>query len=122
MKCLKCGAWSGVLETRKEDDGYTVKRRHKCANDHTFWTYQIYKESYTWHVRMVHERRVRIGRREWQPTHLSEVRVLRMLASGLSQRKTAAQLGITQAYVWSLAHRRKKKSVDKVSTLIPKEN
>ena len=71
---------------------------------------------------MVHERRVRIGRREWQPTHLLEVRVLRMLASGLSQRKTAAQLGITQAYVWSLAHRRKKKSVDKVSTLIPKEN
>ncbi|HRY90117.1 MAG TPA: hypothetical protein P5163_20095 [Rubrivivax sp.] len=41
MNCGKCGAWSSVGETRKADRGFTLARRRRCANGHTFTTYEV---------------------------------------------------------------------------------
>lgn len=36
-KCPQCGAWTDTAETRQIDEGI-VRRRYRCANDHTFVT------------------------------------------------------------------------------------
>jgi len=36
MKCLHCGAWSSVLETREIKTH--ILRRRQCANNHRFTT------------------------------------------------------------------------------------
>lgn len=41
MNCAQCGAWSSVAETRKADRGFTLTRRRRCANGHTFTTYEV---------------------------------------------------------------------------------
>jgi len=37
MKCVHCGVWTFVLETRRRKDG-TCVRRYECANGHRFTT------------------------------------------------------------------------------------
>lgn len=41
MKCPRCAAWSRVLDTREQHEGYTTKRRHECANGHRFISMQV---------------------------------------------------------------------------------
>lgn len=41
MKCVQCGAWTEVLETRKADRGYTMRRMRECANGHRFPTFEV---------------------------------------------------------------------------------
>lgn len=37
MKCLTCGKWSKVLETRERPDG-SIRRLRACTSDHTWGT------------------------------------------------------------------------------------
>ena len=41
MKCPKCGSWSEVKETRAIYNKQTLRRGRKCANGHSFSTYEI---------------------------------------------------------------------------------
>lgn len=41
MKCLQCGARSGVTETRQLDNG-ARRRRYVCLKGHRFTTYEVY--------------------------------------------------------------------------------
>ena len=48
MNCPNCGAWSKVLDTRTSEDGYTVWRRHRCANDcKPFKSVQVLQAAYS---------------------------------------------------------------------------
>lgn len=41
MKCPECGVWSEVKETRAIYNKQAVRRGRKCANGHSFSTYEI---------------------------------------------------------------------------------
>ena len=42
MKCIRCGAWTSVLETRQDGKVGSVRRRRSCANGcKCFATYEI---------------------------------------------------------------------------------
>lgn len=42
MKCPICGAWSQVLDTRGAVKRESIKRRRVCANEHKFWTFEVF--------------------------------------------------------------------------------
>lgn len=42
MKCPICGAWSSVIETRENIKRESTRRRRKCANEHKFWTLEVF--------------------------------------------------------------------------------
>lgn len=46
MKCTEegCTAWTEVLESRKSGD--TIRRRRRCANEHSFTTYEVIADDY----------------------------------------------------------------------------
>lgn len=37
MKCIHCGTWTFILETRRRKNGVCT-RRYECANGHRFTT------------------------------------------------------------------------------------
>lgn len=68
MICPTCAAWSTVLETRQRDGGFTIWRRHRCANDHTFESRQVHEPVYcSAKQRMVEHRKTATERaRRWR--------------------------------------------------------
>ena len=42
MKCPTCESCTGVIDTRKHEDG--VWRQRKCPNGHRFWTREVVEE------------------------------------------------------------------------------
>lgn len=41
LLCPACGAQTRTLDTRKHADGYVLRRRRRCMNEHVFVTYEI---------------------------------------------------------------------------------
>lgn len=41
MRCPRCGAPTTVLESRSEYEGFVLRRRRRCYNQHVYTTYEI---------------------------------------------------------------------------------
>ena len=101
MKCPRCAAWSRVLETRSQDDGFTIRRRHECANGcEPFHTVQMIEAHFTaaadaGRLEPWPRRRARIAARN--------ARVRRELAKGRQGIHVAAEEGISPSLVSLIA-------------------
>ncbi len=58
MKCLQCGTWTSVLETREVDEGHTLRRTRQCANGHRFQTFEVLPPIYKRDMQTVRQTRV----------------------------------------------------------------
>lgn len=47
MRCNKCGADSRVFESREHPEKFMRERRRRCANEHTFVTFEIHQQVLT---------------------------------------------------------------------------
>lgn len=97
MKCIRCGAWTRVLETRAEGQ-HEIRRRRRCANEcEPFWTHEVIATAYTpgraaakAALRTV-ERRILLWKRDQY--------ILAQLALGRSGDDIAAELDISPSTV-----------------------
>ena len=97
MNCIRCGAWTQVLSTRKEGD-YGVKRARRCANDcPIFQTHEVIDPVFArvkWHLADAHatvERRAAV--------YLRNRRILVALDAGRAPLDIASELGLSNSTV-----------------------
>lgn len=105
MKCHRCGQDTEVLETRKADDGYTLRRMRSCPSGHRFPTYEaaapVYRKHSIYVAKVIGAIKVRVDR--WQ----RDLRVAEM-AARMSQQTVANRLGIPKATVGKIVRRMRK--------------
>lgn len=96
MNCPTCGAWTSVAETRKADNGYTLKRTRLCANGHRFPTFEVLQPIYARSPATVRKTRVAAAVRAFQWARDSEV-ARRWAAGGTNRQGLADAMGMTVA-------------------------
>jgi transcriptional regulator NrdR family protein len=97
VKCPRCAAWSRVLDTRTADDGYTLHRRHECANLHRFRSVQVLSTVYCSAKQRNTRAIVAAKRRADLAARNAAIR--RDLAAGRRGVDIAAELGVSKSLV-----------------------
>lgn len=97
MKCPRCAAWSRVLATREQHEGYTTQRRHECANGHRFTSVQVLQPVYCSAKQRNAAFIATAKRRAAIEARNREIR--RDLAAGIEGKTIAARLGLSPSLV-----------------------
>lgn len=99
MKCPTCGtADTRVIETRKEDGGLMVRRRHECGNQHRFNTYQLHETALrTAGLNQIRARLTAVasGIAVRSTAHKRRTTAQRLLGQGKSISEVADAIGVT---------------------------
>lgn len=93
MNCNKCSAWSNVLETRRNADGSVVHRRHRCANEHVFWSVQTFSAS------KLSDRRAKAAQRNAE--------IVAAVHAGEQRKIVAARYGLNKKTVYDIMQKAK---------------
>jgi transcriptional regulator NrdR family protein len=103
MLCPECGtSHTRVVETRKEEGGLMVRRRHECGNEHRFTSYQLHEAV----VRNIGMGQVRArlpqlasGIRRRQLATATKTAVLQHLRAGKTHQATSKLVGCSTGRV-----------------------
>lgn len=108
MKCEKCGAWTEVLETRKEDHGLTIRRTRRCANNHTFTTFEVLGPIYRRNRSSVRQTIVAAQVRAilWA----RNTKIINRMKFGATRREVAIEFGITDQTVSDVVLKRRRQA------------
>lgn len=108
MKCTTCGAWTDVAETRRVDEGYTLRRTRRCANGHRFATFEVLEPIYRRDPPTVRQTVVAAQVRAAQWRRYAE---MVRLAAGSTHAEVAAAFGVCRQTVT--------KAVRRMQSIIP---
>jgi transcriptional regulator NrdR family protein len=101
MKCPRCAAWSRVLATRTADEGYTIHRRHECANAHRFSSVQVL-ETVRGSIKQRNVAAIATAQRR-AAIHSRNARIRRDLAAGRQGKDIAREHGVSPSLVSLIA-------------------
>lgn len=105
MTCPQCGRESAVRETRAVERGIVVRRRRECTHcGHRFNTFEIYEECWGSIKRWSLDSHVKAVGKRWALTRRNE-KILAMLAQGHKHAFVAAQFGLSDNMISTIARR-----------------